>query len=406
MIVNMNSNFKQWYVYKHTNQINNKSYIGITCQKPIYRWGHEGHNYQFQTKFYNAILKYGWNNFSHEILFENLTKQEALEKETELINTYNTVKEGYNEISGLNEDLYSKEIYCLETGEIFPSVASAARNIPIDASHLSNHLHGKKAQTIFGKHWYFVDDAQNLEHYAADKQNKEKVQIKESRDQLFIKLYNDNYDLRAISEITGSARETISQALKRHDIVLRDNCIAVTALDKDTNEPIKTFSSMYEACQWAGLNGRSESGRIRQAIIESWRTCKGYKWTTNDEELLKLREENNMKYSVNNPPIDLMIEDYNDGYTINDLVKKYGFCDTTIGKWLKSKGIQLAKGGKQGVIALDPNTKQVVREYDSIGDVYRSWNMNPNNQTLGKRCKDHKIYHGNIWYYKEDYVMS
>ena len=345
----MNSNFKQWYVYKHTNQINNKSYIGITCQKPIYRWGHEGHNYRFQTKFYNAILKYGWDNFSHEILFENLTKQEALEKEAELINTYNAVKEGYNEISGLNEDLYSKEIYCLETSEIFPSIASAARIIQIDASHLSNHLHGKKAQTIFGKHWYFVDDAQNAEHYAADKQNQEKVQIKESRDQLFIKLYNDNYDLRAISE--------------------------------------------------------SESGKIRQAIIESWRTCKGYKWTTNDEELLKLRKENSTKYSVNNPPIDLMIKDYNNGYTINDLVKKYGFCDTTIGKWLKSKGVQLAKGGKQSV-ALNPDTKEIIQEYDSIGDVYRSWNMNPNNQTLGKRCKDHKIYHGSIWYYKEDYTTS
>ena len=127
---------------------------------------------------------------------------------------------------------------------------------------------------------------------------------------------------------------------------MRDNCIAVTALDKNTNEPIKTFSSMYEACQWVGLNGRSESGKIRQAIIESWRTCKGYKWTTNDEELLKLRKENSTKYSVNNPPIDLMIKDYNNGYTINDLVKKYGFCDTTIGKWLKSKGVQLAKGGK------------------------------------------------------------
>lgn len=64
-------------VYKHTNQINGKSYVGITCQKPEYRWGTDGQGYKECPFFWNAIQKYGWNNFSHEIIFEGLTHEEA-----------------------------------------------------------------------------------------------------------------------------------------------------------------------------------------------------------------------------------------------------------------------------------------------------------------------------------------
>lgn len=85
-------------VYKHTNKINNKCYIGMTSQIPIRRWGLEGSNYNKNAYFGRAITKYGWNNFEHEILFENLTKEEAIEKEKELIKYYksNIAEFGYN----------------------------------------------------------------------------------------------------------------------------------------------------------------------------------------------------------------------------------------------------------------------------------------------------------------------
>lgn len=89
-------------VYCHTNKINGKRYIGITQNKPNRRW-QNGYGYKNRNSyFYNAIRKYGWENFEHIILEENLTRKEASEKEKYYIRLYNTNNEnyGYNITSG------------------------------------------------------------------------------------------------------------------------------------------------------------------------------------------------------------------------------------------------------------------------------------------------------------------
>ena len=87
-------------VYKHTAP-NGKTYIGITCKNPFERWKN-GHGYKNNVHFWNAIVKFGWDNFKHEILFTDLTKQEACNKEIELIslNKSNNPIYGYNHSSG------------------------------------------------------------------------------------------------------------------------------------------------------------------------------------------------------------------------------------------------------------------------------------------------------------------
>ena len=94
-----------WTVYKHTNKINGKSYIGITSRKPEDRWGTNGYKYQSQKSKYlcfsKAIQKYGWDNFTHEILFTGLTEEDACKKEKELISFYNSKAPfGYNLTDG------------------------------------------------------------------------------------------------------------------------------------------------------------------------------------------------------------------------------------------------------------------------------------------------------------------
>ena len=91
-------------IYKHTSP-SGKVYIGITSQKPEHRW-RSGNGYRNHLYFYNAIQKYGWNNFKHEIIFNNLTKEEAEQKEIELIKKYKSNQKayGYNIANGGNSN--------------------------------------------------------------------------------------------------------------------------------------------------------------------------------------------------------------------------------------------------------------------------------------------------------------
>ena len=75
----MKNEDKKWCVYMHTSP-SNKVYIGITCDVK-HRWRNHGEGYKGGTRIYYAIRKYGWENFKHEILFTNLTREEAFSKE-------------------------------------------------------------------------------------------------------------------------------------------------------------------------------------------------------------------------------------------------------------------------------------------------------------------------------------
>lgn len=93
----------KYCVYCHTNKIDGKRYVGITSQKPEKRWKN-GLGYTHNEYFYNAIKKYGWEEFSHDILFTDLSKKEAEDKEIELINKWdlNSRDSGYNIEGGGN----------------------------------------------------------------------------------------------------------------------------------------------------------------------------------------------------------------------------------------------------------------------------------------------------------------
>ena len=82
------------YIYKITNQINNKSYIGYTTD-PKARWKAHKHH-QGSDLVFQAIKKYGVNKFKFEVIAED-----TVDNEQKYIEKYNTLTpNGYNITTG------------------------------------------------------------------------------------------------------------------------------------------------------------------------------------------------------------------------------------------------------------------------------------------------------------------
>lgn len=90
----MKTNDKKYTIYMHISP-SMKKYIGITSLSPNKRWKSDGRGYKEQPYFWNAIQKYGWENFKHEILVENVTFEDACRLEQEFIQYYKTYDEAY-----------------------------------------------------------------------------------------------------------------------------------------------------------------------------------------------------------------------------------------------------------------------------------------------------------------------
>ena len=100
---------KKFIIYKYTSP-SGGVYIGQTCAAKLsYRHGADGSRYlqvdkttgeYLQPAIARAIIKYGFDNFKKEVLFEGLSSEEADEKEIELIKYYKENGECYNVTSG------------------------------------------------------------------------------------------------------------------------------------------------------------------------------------------------------------------------------------------------------------------------------------------------------------------
>lgn len=91
---------RKYFVYRHVAP-NGKMYVGITSKSnPIQRWGTNGIHYKNNKHFWNAIQKFGWDNFSHIIVAHGLSVDTACHLEEYLIKKYDSMTTGYNQTSG------------------------------------------------------------------------------------------------------------------------------------------------------------------------------------------------------------------------------------------------------------------------------------------------------------------
>lgn len=154
------------YLYKITNQLNNKVYIGQTNNK--YRWRQHRYYSKFPEKtkqyIHYTIKKYGIDNFTYEIIAQSLTQEGANETETILISQYNSCNKeyGYNimpggsNISGKDHPNYGKKV-SLET-KMKMSISAKGKNTwtkgkssSKQGTKLSPEQKMKISQTLTGK---------------------------------------------------------------------------------------------------------------------------------------------------------------------------------------------------------------------------------------------------------------
>lgn len=180
-------------VYVHANKMNGKRYVGV-AKNLKQRWAS---GYDSCPFFYKAIQKYGWDGFTHYVLFDGLSLEEADEIEREYIQKYKTQdrKYGYNILPGghgggmlgkhhteetkqkmrekhegrkfterhkanlskshLGKKSHCKPVVCLDTGVIYESGRMAERITGTRSKGISQCCLNKQ-ETCNGLRWAFV----------------------------------------------------------------------------------------------------------------------------------------------------------------------------------------------------------------------------------------------------------
>ena len=154
---------ESYLIYKHTNKINGKCYIGQTreADNPDARWK-SGVGYSKQPKFYRAITKYGWDAFEHEILEYCDSLATANFRECYWIAYFNSVDFGYNSSSGGGVPQYfSKALYQLDSNKNiinkFESTRQAERFTGISQANIAKCCKGL-VNSANGYWWCYVQD--------------------------------------------------------------------------------------------------------------------------------------------------------------------------------------------------------------------------------------------------------
>lgn len=135
------------YIYKITNNINGKIYIGMTYRTIQERWKeHQNDCNRRQAEnrpLYRAMNKYGIENFSIEVLEKTDNPEE---RERYWIERLGSFKYGYNATLGGDGKPYVDYNLVIKTYKEVQNIAEVSRILNIDVSTISKILHRNKIE--------------------------------------------------------------------------------------------------------------------------------------------------------------------------------------------------------------------------------------------------------------------
>lgn len=145
-----------YLIYKATNKLNDKSYIGFTSRPIEFRKREHFYSSRYgDGRFSRAIRKYGIDAFEWSILFESndleITKNIM---EPKFISEYNTLSNGYNMTTGgdgvvgyeFTDEVRNKLSVFHKTRIRHPHSEEAKRNISVSRSGIEAWNHGLKGE--------------------------------------------------------------------------------------------------------------------------------------------------------------------------------------------------------------------------------------------------------------------
>ena len=276
---------RNYKLYVHISP-SGKRYYGITCQEKCeYRWN-DGKGYRTQQYFYRAINKYGWDNFQHIVLFNNLTKDEACLLEQCYIALYDTTnpKYGYNINLGGEHGLHSDETKRklsennakywkgkTLTEEHKRKIGEASKGRKHTETTKRKIAEANKGNTYSkGKHLSKetkkkMSEAKKGKHFTEEHKKKLSESMKAEKNHNYGKHFTEEHKRKIGEGNKGKPK------LKGKD---NPNSKAILMFTKE-DEFIKRFDCIREAIQYLGKDNGSNISKCAKGKIP---TAYGYKW--------------------------------------------------------------------------------------------------------------------------------
>lgn len=136
-------------IYKATNIITRKVYIGFDSNWPHRILAHKSNSKKYKSKLYQSINKHGWSNFQWEVIYQSKDREHTINvMEKFFIEDYDSFKCGYNSTLG-GEGTFGKKQS--EYNKKLLSESRKGSGNPNYGKKASEETRRKRSQTLTGR---------------------------------------------------------------------------------------------------------------------------------------------------------------------------------------------------------------------------------------------------------------